>query len=210
MHITCNVCPEPPSATESVLSLEIPTVGNKELIVESQIEVPSLNPSVDPFATPEPNSTAHRLFAGKDTKSNLLTDIAIEWSPVYGEIVWVQSHRSMPFWPAYVFDPSKLPSETVAMASAALGRGTGRSSYVKKYALYMYASAHFDFAVASQMKDYLSNRDDMLNQTVAPNFRQLYHQAIDIADKETALPAGGRVQWLVSTVEVKESLSPGW
>ena len=83
-----------------------------------------------------------------------------EWMPSYGDIVWVQTHSSFPFWPACVMDPTMLPVETQAMATAALSRAASFSSIAggrdlkasKKRALYMFASAHFDFATPQQVR----------------------------------------------------------
>lgn len=87
------------------------------------------------------------------------------WEPSYGDVVWVQTHSSLPFWPAYVFDPALLPPETLAMATAALApRSTIRGPQSRKFALYMYISAHYDFATDSQMRPYTINAKEMADQ----------------------------------------------
>jgi hypothetical protein len=96
-------------------------------------------------------SRTNSIFASKDKS---------EWMPSYGDIVWVQTHSTFPFWPACVMDPALLPVETQAMATAALSRASSSSSTVngvrdfklsKKRALYMFASAHYDFATSHQV-----------------------------------------------------------
>lgn len=80
--------------------------------------------------------------------------------PSYGDIVWVQTHSLFPFWPACVMDPTKLPAETQAMATAALNRASSYSSNnggrqgkpSPKRALYIFASAHYDFATPQQVQ----------------------------------------------------------
>ena len=93
--------------------------------------------------------------------------------PSYGDIVWVQTHSSFPFWPACVMDPTMLPVETQAMATAALSRAASFSSIAggrdlkasKKRALYMFASAHFDFAGFPKWYDGNRHRyDDLPDQ----------------------------------------------
>ena len=93
-----------------------------------------------------------------------------EWTPSYGDIVWVQTHSSFPFWPACVMDPSMLPVETQAMATAALSRAASFSSITggrdirtsKKRALYMFASAHYDFATPQQVINGPSHQNSVL------------------------------------------------
>jgi hypothetical protein len=41
------------------------------------------------------------------------------WLPSYGDVVWVQTHSTFPFWPACVMDPTLLP--------------IGKDSYLKRY-----------------------------------------------------------------------------
>ena len=96
-------------------------------------------------------SRTNSIFANKDKN---------DWMPSYGDIVWVQTHSTFPFWPACVMDPAMLPVETQAMATAALSRASSTSSTIagrdlkssKKRALYMFASAHYDFATAQQVR----------------------------------------------------------
>lgn len=81
---------------------------------------------------------------------------SLMWIPAYGDIVWVQTLSSFPFWPACVMDPSTLPTETQAMTAALLRVSSSNNSArvspatVKK-ALFLYGSAHYDFATPLQV-----------------------------------------------------------
>jgi hypothetical protein len=106
-------------------------------------------------------------------------------------------------------DPLLLPPETQAMATAALSRGRTTSFNtlsggkpalnVKKMALYMYSSAHYDFATPQQMRDFSSERDTLCSQAVTGSYAKLLPQAIALADKELLLAQGDRVSWVKVT-----------
>lgn len=106
-------------------------------------------------------SRTNSIFSNKDKN---------DWMPSYGDIVWVQTHSTFPFWPACVMDPAMLPVETQAMATAALSRASSTSSTIagrdlkssKKRALYMFASAHYDFATAQQVRTCNDQQNGML------------------------------------------------
>ena len=50
------------------------------------------------------------------------------------------------------------------------------------------------------MKDYASNRDSFVNQTVTGSYAKLLPQAIAIADRELLLPPPGRVAWVIVNI----------
>ena len=125
--------------------------------------------AMEEFNTPPPNSFVkpppvhvaqdsvnHNLFASSFHHMDRQDNSASDWCPSYGDIVWVQTHSTFPYWPAYVCDPEILPAETKIMASAAIGHtALGKSpSNAKKFALYMYASELYEIAKVSQMKEY--------------------------------------------------------
>ena len=114
----------------------------------------------------------------------------------HGEIVWVQTHPSFPFWPACVVDPHFLPPDTQSLATAALSRASPR---MRKQSVYMYASAHFDFALPSQMKDYVAERGVFANQEAVGSFAQLLPQAVALADKELCLQPEERLSWVLQS-----------
>ena len=79
-----------------------------------------------------PNSTElNSSVAG----SSLNLSEAEEW-PSTGEILWVQTHETLPAWPAKVIDGSQLPSDMQMFGKVRKG----------KRAVYMYASANYDVA----------------------------------------------------------------
>jgi hypothetical protein len=68
---------------------------------------------------------------------------------------------------------------------------------MRKQSVYMYASAHFDFALPSQMKDYLAERSVFANQDAVDSFAQLLPQAVALADKELCLQPEERLSWVL-------------
>jgi hypothetical protein len=63
-----------------------------------------------------------------------------------------------------------------------IGRKDGQ-----KRAVYMYGSAHYDFATPQQMRLFTTHRDEFMNQAVSGSFAKLLPQAIALAEKECLL-----------------------
>lgn len=92
------------------------------------------------------------------------------------------------------------------MATAAIGRRTPTGRF-KKYAVYLYASALYDFAKVENMRDYANYREELMKQAVDGTFASLFPQAIVLAD--AAL--GGCVATTSTTSGLKlisENISP--
>jgi hypothetical protein len=120
---------------------------------------------------------------------------APRWEPAYGDIIWIQTHATLPFWPGYVFEPSQIPAANRSIADIALKRNkTGLLP--KKFAIYLYASGHFDFATADKMKDFETHFEEMNGQTVKKDFVDLFKQAVTVGQAEIKLPKSERVGWI--------------
>lgn len=122
------------------------------------------------------------------------------WKPSYGDIVWVQPHSSLPYWPAYVSDPNLLPFDPHGMTTF-----LNVTTKYKKYAVYMYASKLWDFAKASQMKSYsegisLGYNDQQIDQST----ELLFSQAIANANLEILLEPNARVAGVLNSRSVND------
>ncbi len=168
--------------------------------------------AMEEFNTPPPNSFVkpppvhvaqdsvnHNLFASSFHHMDRQENSASDWCPSYGDIVWLQTHSTFPYWPAYVCDPEILPAETKIMASAAIGHtALGKSpSNAKKFALYMYASELYEIAKVSQMKEYSTHCHEYSNQDVDGSFKRLFPQALQIAAREYSLPSDDRIKFIL-------------
>jgi hypothetical protein len=69
----------------------------------------------------------------------------------------------------------------------------------KKYAVYLYASGHFDFATVDKMKEFTSNFGELSTQIVKKEFSELFRQALVLAEAEIKLPASERVSWIIKS-----------
>eukprot|EP01038_Epipyxis_sp_PR26KG_P007099 gene7099-9686_t len=107
----------------------------------------------------------------------------------YGDIVWTQADSHFPFWPAYVFDPAKLPL-SLKYSSIAIQ---------KKKAVYFYGRNDYDFVQYSNMREYSKHRKEFKAQSMNSSLATLFAKAIKLADEELLKPVEKRVSWLLSS-----------
>lgn len=135
-----------------------------------------------------------------DNTKNDVELIDENWKPSYGDIVWVQPHSSLPYWPAYVSDPTLLPFDPHGMTTF-----LNVTTKYKKYAVYMYASKLWDFAKASQMKSYSEGlRLGYCDQQIDQSTELLFSQAIANANLEILLEPNARVTGVLNNRSVND------
>ena len=134
------------------------------------------------FAAPtemSESASANNLNSAEEASS-------LEW-PLACEVVWVRKHETLPYWPANVIDPERIPTEI--QASGRLRRG--------KKVLYMYASAHYDTAKVSQLKPYQKHREEFgEKQDIPVGTKLLFDTALGLADKDCLLQPEQRLAWV--------------
>lgn len=120
--------------------------------------------------------------------------------------MWAQAYSTLPFWPAYVFDPAELPDDQKAIVAAQQRRRAPTPTNRIKYAVYMYASGHYDFCTASQMHDFNGARkQEFCDQTVNPAFGKIFLQAINVANEDVARAKAQRVSWVKASIPTSKS-----
>jgi hypothetical protein len=155
-------------------------------LVENNIEVNN-NKSNTIYDDMDSNQSSNDPYIINNTND---VEVVVEnWKPSYGDIVWVQPHSSLPYWPAYVSDPTMLPFDPHGMTTF-----LNVTTKYKKYAVYMYASKLWDFAKASQMKCYSEGiKLGYSNQQIDQSTELLFSQAIANANLEVLLESNARV-----------------
>ena len=114
-----------------------------------------------------------------------------EW-PQPGEIVWVQTHETLPAWPAKVIDGSQVPTDMQMFGKVRKG----------KRAIYMYGSANYDVAKTKQMRPYSEHREEYGDkQSISDTMMVLFEKAVALADKEILLSPQERLQNLSNKPE---------
>lgn len=121
-----------------------------------------------------------------------------------GSIVWVNTHASLPHWPACVIDPSLMPIEFQSLAASALGlnaRGgsappSPSNSRRRKVAVCMLGTFLYDFAYEHTLEDFISHRASHAQQILDPVNAAVFPAALALADSEAALPRSSRLAWL--------------
>jgi hypothetical protein len=127
-----------------------------------------------------------------------------------GSVVWIQTMASLPYWPAYIFNPEELPEDQIGLKKSLvmLNKRQSETSPNRKYAVYMYGSGLYDFVKASQILSYVDKRDDLVNQVVSDSFTNLFNQAISVADKEITLAIEYRLSWVIRKNNTIQPSSP--
>ena len=79
-----------------------------------------------------------------DKEDAVFKRVSPEFQRDYGRIVWVQTSNMNPWWPCFVFNPTKLPSDLKLKAAKLIN---------KNHAVYFYGDTDkFDFVTPHQMQ----------------------------------------------------------
>lgn len=123
-----------------------------------------------------------------DKEDAVFKRVSPEFQQDYGRIVWVQTSNMNPWWPCFVFNPTKLPSDLKLKAAKLIN---------KNHAVYFYGDTDkFDFVTPHQMQDYVEKREEYgNNQKMSARIVSKFQRGVEIADAELTLPADERVKW---------------
>lgn len=110
------------------------------------------------------------------------------WEDMYGEVVWAKFGT---WWPTYIYDPSKMPSNAPEQI-----KNTAEKKIGKSYVAFFFGSNEYAFVAKSSVVPYLENRDKYSSsQKMAGKYLKLFPSALEIADQEVVLPKEQRLMW---------------
>ena len=123
-----------------------------------------------------------------DEDNRIFKKVSPEFRKDYGRIVWVQTSNMHPWWPCYVFNPTKISSDLKLKAARLIN---------KNHVVYYYAEIDkFDFVTPDQMQDYAEKREEYGSiQKMSSRITSKFERALELADADLLLPPHERVKW---------------
>ena len=123
-----------------------------------------------------------------DEENRIFKKVSPEFRKDYGRIVWVQTSNMHPWWPCYVFNPTKISTDLKLRAARLIN---------KNHVVYYYAEIDkFDFITPDQMQDYVEKREEYGNtQKMSSRIASKFERALELADADLSLPPRERVKW---------------
>ena len=108
----------PPNSMAHQLFAQSPVPNTMVDITTSEQHIASNSYSVEEVsdAAPTKNSDGNggsnhgpdvSLPRNSDSNAPGASEATTDWDPKYDDLVWVQTHPSFPFWPAYICDPGE-------------------------------------------------------------------------------------------------------
>lgn len=109
-----------------------------------------------------------------------------EWKSYYGRVMWTKTNKSFPWWPCFVYRPSRVKGRLQARALDTIG---------KRHIVYYYGTGDFDFPTLKQLKPYEENLEEFSKQKVTKSYEKSFKEALELIASEAKLPVYMRVKW---------------
>lgn len=109
-----------------------------------------------------------------------------EWKSYYGRVMWTKTNKSFPWWPCFVYRPSRVKGRLQTRALDTIG---------KRHIVYYYGTGDFDFPTLKQLKPYEENLEEFSKQKVAKSYEKSFKEALELIASEVQLPVHMRVKW---------------